>query len=185
MEQQESGVVSSGSNHGVPRGRWIIIAIVAVLGLSGVTAYYVMNKDPSKGDESITRTNVCKADTNKQAASFMNGNTNAVEYGVFTQKIKEMKGHDSDPNCLYILLQHNLAKNISKGNDTYMSRLEKVYDTNNGFSPEFGQTKSLQGLREQVASLKSINETHDSENEKMDDADMETLKYVDEADGPQ
>lgn len=186
MEQQETGVVGSGGQKNIQRLRWIITAVVAVLLLSAVTAYYVIQNRDKGSDEVVTRTNVCKEDINQQAAAFMSGNGGVVEYDQLVQKIKDIKGYDSDPNCLYIILKHNLGGNISTDNDRYLSRLEKVYDTSRGYSPSFGgNTDSLQSLREKVATLKSLNELHDKENEKMDDTDEKTLQYVDEVDVPQ
>ena len=183
MEQQVSGVVGSKASRG-GRGKWFVLAGIVALSLVATAAYVAMNKQKQATSEKLVASSVCKDDTSKQAAGFMNGNGDSPEYGKLTQKIKEMKDYDRDPNCLYVLLKYNLSKNLSNNNDTYMSRLEKVYDPNTGFSREFSNPSSLQALREQVAQMKSLNNLHDSENDKIDQAQSDTIQYAEELDVP-
>src|SRR5689334_21895575 len=127
MEQQVSGVVGSkGTRHG--RGKWLLLAVIVILSLLATAAYVSFNKQKQVTSDKLEASSVCKDDTNKQAAVFMNGSSDSIEYGKLIQKIKDMEDYDRDPNCLYVLLKYNLSKNLSNSNDTYMSRLEKVYN---------------------------------------------------------
>lgn len=184
MEQQVSGVVGSKSNRS-GRGKWLLLGGLVIVVLAATAVYVSLNRNKVTGDEKLAASSVCNDDINKQAATYMNGDTSAVQYRQIVDSIKQKKDYDRDPNCLYIVISYNLDKNLSTGNDRYMSRLEKVYDPGKGFSPAFGNTLSLQGLRERVKQMDDINDSYYKEMDKMNQDDVDNLRKIENIDVPQ
>lgn len=184
MEQQNSGIVGSNARRGI-RGKWLIIGAAVLLSVIATASYVYVTTRQSDDEGPIVRSNVCTNDVTKVAAQYMAGPSDSNEYTKFVEDVKSKPKFDSDPNCLYIVLSYNLAKNISNDNDRYMSRFEKLYDPGKGLSGEFNTAVDPGVLRDRVSRLKSLNELHESENQRINDAERDTMYYAENLDAPQ
>lgn len=85
------------------------------------------------------------------AGALYTGNvTNESQLAV---KIKNIKGYNKDPNCLYFLVNYYLSKGDPNNASTYLKELEKVYNPKQGFSGMFVQSLSLSTLKDEVNTL--------------------------------
>lgn len=69
------------------------------------------------------------------------------------ENIKQIEGHEKDPNCLYILANHSVLMSDVQGAKTYLGKLNKAYNSKTGLSKEFGYNDPLPALRARIAVL--------------------------------
>ncbi len=68
-------------------------------------------------------------------------------------KIKKIKGYDTDPNCLYVVLNYSINNGDAGAASDQFKQLQAVYSDKTGFNSSLGFTKSLSLLKSDIAYL--------------------------------
>lgn len=77
-----------------------------------------------------------------------------IMLGETISKIKKIPKFERDPNCLYPIVIYYINTSDYINSRLYLSKMEKVYNTNNRLNPALGDTKTLKSLESTVDYLK-------------------------------
>lgn len=157
-KQVEGSVTGTDKSKGLlsrlkPKGKkQSLIALVIVLLLFGGLAYWLVKQ---QGDSLA-----CSGRNNQisyDAVGAMNpANTKSLE--IVTDKIRVRKGYQEDPNCLYPIVTYYIYKNDAAKANENLSLLEKASQKNGKLSEAYDGLPGIDGLKQQVETINSINE---------------------------
>lgn len=154
---------------------WFFIACaVAVLIIGGLTLGMLLRPEKKSTDNNRTNgpiTETCSEDINKQADTAIT-NTDQVALAAVVDIVKQQEGYDRDPNCLYIVLQYQLATGDAKSSRTTLDRLKAYAGNTFRFSRAFTTGISIQSLEQNVHFLSES----DKNEQQLLEGEDQTLK---------
>ena len=141
----------------------IIISLFVVIGggLSGTIIYYNMQLNTPKQTavqvtKRVTAKTVCTNDTLTQAAVALTYPQNSPKLEIIATDIMATTDYASDINCLYIVLQYNLAFSQATEARTNLTSIKRLYNKLTGYSLLLGDNTSLpEALEKMVATLET------------------------------
>lgn len=153
---REGMVVSSGFKKTVPVPKErIIAAVLVVLLVTGGSwlVYHNINKGPRTTGNADSCTDTSGSGVLQQAYDALKpGDYERLKPVV--EKIKAIPGHDSNADCLNVIVTYYINVTDYKNAQHYLDKLNQVYDPNRGFSKALGpDVKSIEELRAEVAFL--------------------------------
>lgn len=133
------------------------LAPILLLPLLVVIVFWLARDDNKKV---ISYNPVCDDDLLSQANINIEP-PNTLELSKVIDKIQKLDGHDSDPNCLYVIIKYNLQIGNLEGARSNLDKLKVNYQTeklNKIIFFEGGQKQLLQALEQQISDLNIRND---------------------------
>jgi hypothetical protein len=123
----------------------VLLSLMVVFG--GVLSVIVIH-------ESRLPTDVCLKSNNiyiiKQASIIIPNEKPSSKLASLASKIKNIKGYNKDPNCLYVLFRNSEYFGNLIQAQSYLTLLKKYYNPKTGLSKYFGYYDSPSGLQAQL-----------------------------------
>lgn len=130
-------------------------AVLILMGVAIWAMFYRPDASDNNKDDSgnVAASSICSKSVITEANVPL-ANSDQVALTPVVDKIKKLKGFDTDPNCLYVVLQYDLATGDAAASRNDLNKYEKVYDPVVGLSDAFTVSIiPLEALRENVAFL--------------------------------
>jgi hypothetical protein len=139
---------------GLPKWLWIAAALVLTVGIVAGVAWGFMQLRDNKSA-------VCTSGENglaTQAAAVLNPDT-VNELGDVVKKIQSTKNYESDPNCLFPVVQYYVYVTDQPSAQDSFNKLQAVYSDGVGYDAVYaGKTLTMDQIKAQIDSLTIIND---------------------------
>lgn len=134
----------------------LLVVAVAILVALLVLGLNRMGKDEKQAESK----RVCGDHLIQEALPYLSSR-DAQRLHPIVENIRKQPDYDKEPDCLYLALSSSLSRSDATQAAEDLSKLEKVYDPNVGFSKAFGlKLRTMEGLREAVNALNQRNEEY-------------------------
>lgn len=127
---------------------FVVIAALALAAAGGRGAYEQYKRKQAE-NASRQKAASCPDEFLSQAGPYLSSrdHANREKLRPIALKIEQTQGYDKNPNCLYVVLTYYMQYGDAEKSRTHLDKLEKVYDTEAGFSQLLGPTKTIEELR--------------------------------------
>lgn len=133
------------------------IVVLVILLLVVVIIWHDHSKkkiQPKAVTASAVCTNQANSPTLSQAAGAIYQN-DVVTLGQVVPKLKSIPSYQYDPNCLYALVIYYLDVDDVQNANLYLTKLEAVYNSKQGFSAMFVAPVSIAALKNSVSEIQA------------------------------
>lgn len=148
------GSASANKRRRLPKWLRLTIVIVLIVGIAGGAAWGFMQLRNKK-------TSVCTGGENglaTQAAAVLNPDT-VNELGEVVKNIQGTKNYETDPNCLFPVVQYYIYTSNQQAAQDSFNKLQAVYGDSTGFDAVYaGKILTMDQIKAQIESLTTINE---------------------------
>jgi hypothetical protein len=136
-----------------------LILLLVLFGLVGWFSYQQLKKRTTAANEPVCSVNEGAVLRDEAAANLKS--SKVKELGSVVERIKQVKGFESDPNCLYPIIRYYLYLSDAKNAQQFYDKLAAVYDEKTGLAPEYNTTDTLKTLKKRIAAAKQFNQSVD------------------------